>query len=68
MNTCEPPVRLKTVNDVQGANAAPSIAHSNVAVASGEVMPNPTVLPLVLPSAGPEMMTVSGVLVSTVHG
>jgi hypothetical protein len=67
LNVCEPSTSVEYgFGLVQGVNVRVSRAHSNVAVASGEVKLKLAVVALVV-AAGLAVMLVSGATVSTVH-
>src|ERR1043166_1926646 len=64
---CAPSPRVNARGEVQAANAAPSSEHCSVAVGSGEWNANVTSAAVVEPAAGPEVITVSGAVESTVQ-
>src|ERR1044071_10462583 len=66
-NVCEPPARVKACGEVHAVDAAAASLHSKVAVGSGERNSKVTLAPVIEPTAGPEVISVSGAVVSTVQ-
>ena len=67
-NVCEPEGKdTKSYGELHDAKLLPSSLHSNVAPAGVELNANDPDRPLILPSAGPLVIVVSGAVVSIVH-